>query len=67
MKEVRTAMHKANPLLHTPAMQVPNVDHFMLDHLKQESLDHMMKSWAQYSLPYYMQQGHSCAFVRPSR
>jgi len=28
-------MHKANPLLRIPAMQVPKVDCFMLDYLKQ--------------------------------
>jgi len=35
-KDVQTAMHKAHPLPCTPAMQVPKVDRFMLDHLKQK-------------------------------
>jgi len=35
MREVQTALHKANPLPHMPAMQVLKVNRFMLDHLKQ--------------------------------
>ena len=35
-KSIQTAIHKANPLPYTPAMQVPKVNHFMLDHLKQK-------------------------------
>ena len=42
-KDVRSAMNKAHPVPRTPALKVPKVDGFVLDHLKQrfpKSRDH---------------------------
>ena len=36
-KDVQSAMNKAHPVLHTSVMNVPKVDDFVMDHLKQRS------------------------------
>ena len=35
-KDVRNTMHKAHPIPCTSIMKVPNMDHYILDHLRQD-------------------------------
>ena len=57
-KDVQNAMHKAHPVPRTPIMKVPKVDHYILDHLRQDFPKSRESSWVRSSPLSFRRQAH---------